>query len=272
MRNFKVVKIIAIVLGFVLATVGCGTEKNQAANENFGLTAEASPEGLLLTFSNVPPDAIRLWISVCDIETEDPENITFSYADIRDSSFPSKAVYSAQLEKVKQTGKVVFPIVQPGKKYHISATFYTMHDHDLFMDENVTPFTASVECIAENGIYFDRNLKLELNETNSSATLSSEPVFSSDVIFDVQKYGFAVTINAEEEPVSSIGAGDHQIPTINGLTWTFDPQFTEAVRLFDYLEGNSYPAYVSAYSNITYDDITWSIQIAKTHFTYLYSK
>jgi len=60
---------ISLILGFALVTFGCATDelvsgKNRAADADFGLTAQAVPEGILLTLSNIPPDTNHLWITV----------------------------------------------------------------------------------------------------------------------------------------------------------------------------------------------------------------
>jgi len=254
---------------FSLVTFGCATGKNQVTGAVFGFTAEAVPEGLLLSFNNIPPDSIRLFISVHSWgdkeELENGHDIVSSYADIRDASFSRGGIHSLQLEKVKETGKVIFPIVQPGQKYYISAMVQTKAD----IDNDVIPIFIDKEIIAENGIYFNKeHVTLELNNTNSAVTLLSEPLFSSDVIFNTQKYDFSVTIIAKEN--GSIGLGTHHIPaglSSDGLSWVFEPYMTENLKINNggWLESdNYYPAWVKVYVNIIHDNIIWSVEIAKT--------
>jgi len=287
MRHLKALQTIFI-MGFALVTFGCATGelvsgKNQATDADFGLTAEAVPEGILITFSNIPSDTAYLWISV--FSTEEPEN-TRSSASIYDASSLSRinpyyrgwVNSTEQLEKVKQTGKVVFPFVQTGKKYYVSAA--VNHGNDI--DDNYQFIAAETECLAQNGIYFDRNsVKFDLNDTNSVVTLSSEPVFSSEVTFTSQKYSFDVVIHIDENKGFTFGdIHFHEGLSSDGLSWTFAPQITQDLKetleryedYRDWLEiGVNYTAWAEARAHIVYDDIKWSVQIAKTpEFTYLY--
>jgi hypothetical protein len=285
MHHSKALRTISLIFAFTLVTFSCATSKNQIAIDDFGLTAEAVPEGILLTFSNIPSDATQLWIHVISWgDTDEPEqnkiltghhSVISSYAAIEDSSFNTWVNSTHQLEKIKQNSQIIFPIVQAGAKYRISATVYNARERSLFVErtENIQPRSASAEITANNGIHFNRdNVRLELNDTNSIVTLSSEPIFSSAIIFDEQKYSFGVTVLVDEN--SSVGVGDHHIPnglSSNGLTWAFEPQMTTVnFKNHEWLEtGSNYPAWATARVNIIYDDIKWSVEIAKTsEFTY----
>jgi hypothetical protein len=273
-------------LGFVLVAFGCATsklvsDKNQVANADFGLTAEAVSEGILLTFNNIPSDATHMWIHATswDGTSEKRYNEHISYAGITSPSVQGWVNSSQQLEKVKQTRKVIFPIVQAGQNYHILVHVYNQREMELYRENNgnIRLRTAETECIAENGIYFDRDLiKLALNDTNSVVTLSSEPEFSSEVTFDTQKYSFRVTVFVPEKK-ASIGVGDHHFPnglSVDGKTWTFEPEMTQNIKgdsvAMDWLgDGSYYTAWAESYVNIIYDDIKWVVEIAKTpEFTF----
>ena len=292
MRHIKDLGTFTIIFWFILATFSlltgsCTTSNhvsggNQIADADFEIAAQAVPEGILLTFSNVPSDASYLWIHVYDwFNMEEPINahgLISSYAGITDTSAEGWVYATRQLEKIKQAGKVIFPFVEAGKKYRISAMVYNQQDYESFRnDENFLPCMAETECVAENGVYFDRNMvRLELDKTNSAVSLLSEPLFSTGVAFDAQKYSYGITILVSE--TASIGIADHHIPeglSSNGLTWTFEPQMTAVnLRQFNresnWLENDRYyPAWAEARINIIYDDITWSVEIAKTPvFTY----
>ena len=276
MQYLKTLRTISLVLAFVLVTFGCATSKNNVINADFELTAEAVPEGILLIFSNIPSDATHLWILVSsgsdDAETETSYNIISSYAGITDVSVQGWVNSTPNLEMVKQTGKVIFPIVQTGIKYNISATvyneneFYELRGDDVFLNHRI----AYTDFTADSGIYFNRDgVKFDLNDTHSFVNISSEPVFSSEVIFADQKYGFGVTILVDNDG-RSIGVGEHHFPdglSQDGLTWTFEPQMTEVLRNDNggWLEdGSNYTAWGTAYANIIFDDIKWCIEIAKT--------
>jgi DNA-binding CsgD family transcriptional regulator len=271
-QNLKAIRIISLFLVLTL-TIGFVTVKlvsgNWQNNMGFGMTAETVPEGILLSFSNIPSDTIRLFISVNSFdeieETKNGYNIFSSFADIRDTSFPGGGIYSLQLETIKEAGKIIFPMVQAGQKYNVSAMLQTKSD----IDNGIISTFFEVETIAENGIYFNRNdIELGLNINNSAVTLYTEPSFSSDLNFYNQKYGFGVTIMVKEN--GSIGLDTHHIPeglSADGLTWTFEPIMTKnfANDNRGWLEkGNYYPTWISAYVNFIHDDIIWFSEIAKT--------
>jgi len=263
MHHFKALRSISLILGFSLVIFGCATSKNQVLDSHFRFTAEAVSEGILLTFSNIPSDSVRLFISVQlwdDTGEIGHYNCISSLADIRDASFPYRAISSLQLERVKETGRVIFPIVQAGQKYTISAFVQSRSD----IDNGFYSVFIDVEVIAENGIYFNRDeVQFKLNDTNSSVTLHSMPLFSSDVVFHAQKIGFYTVIG-------SISVGTQHIPSglsSDGLTWTFEPQMTDSLRDYnnDWLQsGSYYPAWSVVFANIIHDDIIWSVEIAKT--------
>ena len=257
MQHLKALRTISLILSLAPVTLGllagsCATGKNQQTNVS-KLKAEAVSQGIRLTFDNIPSKTNRLFINVQSWDDAEKltgtHNLVSSYADVRDAS----------LEQVKQTGKIILPIVQTGRKYSISAVF---QNGDL---EDISDWIYA-DCVADNGIYFDNDIKLILVDNNTGVKLSSEPLFSSEVTFDSQKYSYAVTIShyKNETESGSIGVGSHHIPAVNGLTWTFDPEMTDSLREGNYLESGSYPAYVTARCNIIYDNIVWSIEIAKT--------
>ena len=254
-------------------TSSCTADKKQISDAEFGFTAEAVPEGILLSFKNIPSDAIRMFINISYLENnENPSiyNLISSHADIRDTSSLYGANPSFQMEKIKQTGKIIFPFVKTGQSCHISVYIYNIQDFELSRNDiNFIPIIASTDCIAENGIYINKdNVVLDLNKTKTSATLLSEPVFSADVNFAANKFDFSVTIIVEGK--GSISISTHHLPgslSSDGLTWVFEPQMSENIKVFNsaWLEnGNKCPAWVTAKANVIYDDIIWSVEIAKT--------
>jgi hypothetical protein len=288
MQHFKTLRTrtkfaISSVLGlvFALVTFGCNASSDQVSDENIGIKAEAVPEGILLTFCNIPSDTSILSISVLshydtaeDIQSWD--NKPKSFAMITDTSVVLDYTHaSQQLEKVKQTGKVIFPIVQAEQKYIIYADFYSQQERQQIKDGiSVLPRSVKAECIIEeNGINFNGDfVRLELDNTNSAITLISEPVFSSEVTFDTLKYSYSVTVSDSEN--GGISFGDHHIPdglSHDGLTWKFEPQMTNEIKQdYKWFEsGSNYPAWAEARVNIIYDDITWSVSFVKTpEFTF----
>jgi len=269
MNHSRTLKTIALIAGLSLALLGlgCSTNSNRVDSAAFGLTAEAVPEGIHLTFSNIPPETVRLFIHIQSWdgsgEAAGHHDIIASNADIVADSVRT-AFPSFQLERIKQTGTVIFPVVQAGRNYRISASAETSVNDTFFQ-----PLWAEAGVVAESGIYFNRNdISLALNDTKSAVTLLSEPVFTSEVTFHTQKYSFGVTIAAGEQ--RSIGVGCHHFPdglSADGLTWTFQPRMTDNLRRDNsgWLESDkTYPAWVAAYVNIIHDGIVWSVEIAKT--------
>jgi DNA-binding CsgD family transcriptional regulator len=255
----SLVLVIALVTGFVAVKLVSG---NSQTNVDFGITAESAHDGILLTFNDIPSDTARLWIGVenkiSDNEPENHYNILYSYSDLRNNS----------LEQVKQAKKVILPIVQTGQNYTITVMF----QNEKFAD--IVDWVYA-DCVAGNGIYFDYdNVQFEMSKTHSAVTISSEPIFSSEVTFAPRKYSFAVTVfeSVTEDGAKSVGIGEHQYPsglTSDGLTWSFEPYFTDILKADNYLETGNYSAFGTAYCNIIYDDIKWTIEIAKSpEFTY----
>jgi hypothetical protein len=179
-------------------------------------------------------------------EPNDAHDITHTYSLIRDGS----------LEQVKQTNRIIMPFVQTGHNYLISANCQNANSEEI-TDWVFVYFTA------DNGIHFINDISLSLNNTNTGVTLSTEPVFSSEVTFAPQKYEFTVSIEVTEN--GSLGFGTFHKPTIEGLSWVFEPEMSVDLRESVYVEnGIHYPAYVTACCNIFYDNITWAVELAKT--------
>ncbi|MCL2293672.1 MAG: hypothetical protein FWC36_02235 [Spirochaetes bacterium] len=217
---------ISLILVFILFTFGCAAGKNPSANEDFGLFAETVPEGIRLNFANIPADVTHMWLNVVfwsDEEyREDKTSLISSFAAITNASAKRWVNASQQLERIRQTGSIIFPIVRAGVNYHFSATVYNEHEYNNMREVHKNSFlrTAYANIIANNGTYFNReNVMLELDKTNAVATIVTEPLFSSELIFYEQKYSFAVTIIVDSG--KSIGFGDHHFPdglSCNGLS------------------------------------------------------
>ena len=275
MRHIRLLRVFSLILGFLLLSFGCATNKIHTTNTEFALTAEAVPQGILLTFSNIPEDATHLWISVQSLgnteEPEDMQNSISSYAGITNTSVRGWVNSTQNLDTIRETGKVIFPVVEPGRKYSISANVY--NEHEFYMmrrtDDYYSSRFAYADFVAQDGLCLGRDrVRLDINDNHSFIAISSEPVFSSEVMFAEQKYGFSITILVDYE--RSIGVGEHHIPdglSNDGLTWVFEPIMTDRLKTENggWLEtGSYYPAWGTAYVNIVFDDIIWAVEIAKT--------
>jgi hypothetical protein len=246
MRQIWNFKKAILIFGFALAIFGCASNKAQQSNANIGLKAEAVTEGIRLTFDNIPAETARIFLSVSESgeikNVTSPHELISKYSDIRDDS----------LGQVKQTGIVIFPFVKAGQKYTIHAAFQNGDFEDI----------ASVyvqECIPYSGIYFGRAIELGLNEAYSSVTLSSGPVCSAEVEYAPLKYSYRASIDWNG---TNIGAGEKPI---NALTWNFEPLISDALKEGGHLTSGNYPAYIIAFCNVIYDNLTWEVEIAKTN-------
>lgn len=245
MLSFKAFRIISLIFGFAMA--GYAASNNQIFSMEIGLKAEAVAEGISLTFDNIPREATRLFISFSEWdkfeEITSPHDIISTFADIRGSL----------LEQVKNSGKVILPFVKAGQNYSIWAHF----QKDDFQD--IEGAEARTECTPYSGIYFSDGLKLELNKTHTGVTLSSEPEFSKEVQYAPDKFEYSVKIDLSEN--GSLGYSDK---STDGLHWDFEPQMTFDLKEGEYLQSGNYSAYVTAYRNVIYDNVTWAVEIAKT--------
>jgi len=240
MHRIWTLRKIILVVGFALVIFSCATNARQS-KLNIVLNAEAVEQGICLTFKNIPPKTTRLFIGFSDWgeieETTSTHDVISTFVDIRDSS----------LEQVKNTGIVMLPYVKPEQKYFISAIF------EIGEEEH----WVNAECTPYSGIYFGDGINLNLNENNTSVTLSSEPVFPIEVQYAPQKYSYSASIDLGSG--RSIGVGENK--TGKALTWDFT-QMPEELK--DHLSSGDYPAYIRAYCNIIYDNLSWIIEIAKS--------
>jgi len=243
MRQIWNFKKAILIFGLALAIFGCASA--QQSNANIGLKAEAVREGIRLTFDNIPAETARIFLSVSEsgeiANVTSPHELVSKYSDIRDNS----------LEQVKQTGTVIFPFVRAGQKYSILAVLQNGDFEDIA--------SVYVECTPYSGIYFGKGIELRLNETHSGVTLSGEPVFSAEVEYAPQKYNYRASIDWDG---ANIGAGEKPV---NALTWNFKPLISDALKEDGHLTSGDYPAYITAFCNVIYDNLTWEVEIAKTN-------
>ena len=248
MRYFRALRTISLILGFALAVFGCATSKNQKINGETGLNAEAIPEGICLTFDNIPAETNRLFIMIQNWGEIDQLNSTHeivgSYSDIRGNT----------LKQVKQAGRIIFPFVKAGQNYNISASF----ENEKGQPVAGVPDWVYAKCTASAGIYFNDGLKLELNKTNTGVTLSFEPEFTAKVQYAPEKYLYAVKLDLSDH--GSLGYSDKG----TGLHWDFESQMTKDLKEGEHAQNGNYPAYVTAYCHVIYDNVIWAVEIAKT--------
>ena len=250
MHHFTSFRIISFILSFILVILSCTTNKNQVVNEKIMLKAEAVPEGICLTFDNIPPETARIFISVTKWgePINNPRDLISSYTDIRGSS----------VDRVKNSGRVIFPFVKSGQEYRISVAF----QKEGFQLIDNMPEWVYAECVPYSGIFFGEGIELNFNGAFTSVTLSSEPVFSGEVHYSSPKYSIKVSLDPENTNVSA-GGFSHTVSDAI-MTMYFEPEMSDGLKKADCLKSGDYPAYVTAYCNLVYDTIAWEVEIAKS--------
>ena len=222
------------------------------------ISAEAVSEGILVTFSNysnIPLETEQLIVSFVDWgsseytdwESDDPLVVMNSMSIIRMHQSLENI-----LEQVRQTGTVTFPFVQPGRKYSITAAFSNSNGNDIVK-------VTKTECVADRGIYLNKDIALNMNNARNRVTFSSKPAFTSDDHFEYE-YFIAIHKGNYTEAITS--------GITNDLIWNFEPKFSEHLKEVGVVTGD-YPAFAGAHCIIIHDNVSWLIEIDKTPvFTY----
>jgi len=243
--NYNFLKFFSFTLVLIMFFAGCTGNKNNIKNDITELTVENVQDGLLLKFTNIRPDATRLFIHFTEFPKGD--NVPFSmFSDIR----------GEQLEKIKQTGTVICPFVQNGHKYMIGVN---IHNNDEYDQNNPDENWLRTEIIANNGNYVINNMALQLNETKTGVMLSTEPLFLKEIQYNFEKYRYIITVNKDENWSISFSE-----LVENELKWNFIPRFVEDFNKTD-TELNGKNAYVTAYCNIKYNNLLWEVGIARSN-------
>jgi len=264
MWHFRFSRTVLLILVFVLTFFACTLDETQPVRENISLKAVSVPEGISLYFDSIPPNTTWVYVEYYDWGGKDtPENYydgTSNYAYIQETPI---------LERLKETHTLILPFVQAGHKYKIYAVFFLTKEGETQTEDN-KPICLETECIADNGIYCDRSIELNLNDTQTIVKLSSRPQFSSEVQFAPTETSYKLTLlySGTGAKFATIGIGDKISKNIlfgDGLSWNFEPEMSDYLKEGSQIKsGVNYPAYFKAYSNIIYNDITWSVEIAKS--------
>ena len=243
-------------INLILITGSCVTNKNKVSDfPVIELFAEAVPEGILLSFSNykeIPSDIAEINIYFRDWGIADksvwdkPLDIDF----MKSMSIIRESYCERALEQVRMSGKVLFPFVQTGHNYNVTAYFL---DNEFNVVSSIT-----TDCIADDGIYLYNDITLELNNVNTGVELSSEPTFSSEIQSNSPNLSYQI-IGFTGEYTEAITSG----LLTNDLLWNFEPMFSTYLKDVGIKNGN-YPAFVTAKLHITYNELLWMLEIAKT--------
>ena len=262
MHHFKALIKISLILGLFFV-FGCAINKNQVFNfPDIEISAKTVPEGIRVIFSNysnIPPEINSLTVAFTDWaggeefdwETNDPFSIMNSLSNGRISQ-----TWENVIEQVRQTGTVTLPFVQPGHRYIIRAVFV---NDELLDSGGVT--TIYTECVADEGIFLNKNITLNMNDACTGVALSDEPAFTSDVQFGPHKILYNIIIHKGDYTEALTSYTDD-------LFWNFEPNFSEYLRETGVANGD-YPAIAGFYINTIHDNISWLLEIANTPvFTY----
>jgi hypothetical protein len=179
MQQVLTLRKIILIFGFVLVFIGCTSNKTISQNDIIGLTAEIMPEGVRLTLDHLPPEA---------------KYVAFYFMTEGESRHGLiTELLGTSLEEFKEIRTLVCPFVQNGLKYTVTA-----YVHKNGRDN--TPYLASTEIIAENGILFVPNgITFEFNETKTGITYSAFPEFYGDARDIETKYSYSIWV--DDDPV-----------------------------------------------------------------------
>jgi hypothetical protein len=271
MKYIKPFGTFSLILGFVLALFGCSLAETQPIRDDVNLKAVSVPEGISLWFVSIPANTSRVYVEYYDWAGKDaPESYydgTYNYAFIKETSV---------IERLKDTHTLTLPFVQSGHKYKIGVVFFLTKEGETQTEDN-KPIILETECIADNGIYCDQNIGLSIDETQTIVKLSSRPQFSSEVQFAPTETSYKLTLlySGTGAKFATISISDEITKSIlpdSGLSWNFGTEMAAyLIEGSQIKKGVNYPAYFTARSNVIYNDITWSVEIAKSkEFSYSY--
>jgi len=270
-QNFKIQWKICLFLAFVLVLFGCTINETQYIRADTSMRAVAVPKGINLFLNNIPTDTTWVYIEYYDWGGKDnPIDYyegTTNFAYIRDTQ---------EIERIKETHILLLPFVQAGRMYKIHTVFFLTKEGETQTQDNM-PILLEAECIADNGIFFNGNINLNINDTQTSVALSSKPQFTSEVQFAPVDISYRMTLlySMSENGFATISYSDTILGSnlfSDGLTWDFEPEMADYLKEGSQIKsGVNYPSYFTARSNVIYDNITWSVEIAKSkEFNYSY--
>ena len=231
-----------LILVLLFLHTSCVTNQSTAEN-SIELAADTTSDGIRLTFSEFPSDTTRIFVYI-SLLNDNPIDGSQMFADIRDTA----------LEHVKETRTITCPFVQEGSEYSIIAFISISNDYN-----DNSNIIVNATGIAGGGIRLTNTLTLDLINENTGVELSDHPVFSDNVTYDSQRYMYKVTINIAAD--RSIGYGEG---ASNALSWNFMPAMKKDFLKEGFQDTGTFPAFVTVFSNLAYESITWSVGIAQT--------
>lgn len=242
----------------VIMLISCGSEPepqndeevsavpntNETVTENktkLGFQTENIPEGILLSFDEIPADATAMYINLYEGEHDGKE-----WSDV------FGIVVGPKLDELKETKKLICPFVKQDTQYSLSAQI-------VQNDEIAAPYDIIASVQSPNGIFVSNEIVLELNDEQTGVTLSAEPEFSAPVEFNEYKYEYVLLnfINENESLSSGIYSG-------NELSCTFIPDTINLIKESDPALSGTFPSHVVALCSVKDKGALWQVCVAKT--------
>ncbi len=246
LHHTNVLKKICAAVFFAVVFISCASkpapnylDPQNTGDDDLALQVEDVPEGVRISFENIPADTTMLFINIYKDEFA-PTQWADAFA----------AVLGPQLDELKKTKQLVFPFAEKGQLYAISL--------DVARD-NGDNAREVINFQTQNGNNVTNNVELLLNDEQTSVTLSEEPVFSLPVEFEERKYEYVLLFFPDD--YSSISSG---IYSGNDLSCAFSPELVNHIRKNSPEIKGTFPAYVAAVCNINYNGVSWMLKIAQT--------
>jgi len=225
---------------------------------------QINPNGILISLSDIPDDVTSVHVEINNwgdrIYIYQNNDYPPEYRDMITSS--SSMITGNVLEQIKKSNQIIFPFVKTGEIYNVMVT-YSIPNYSCAS----SPFE---RIIADNGIYFEKDIELVLNDENTSVRLSEEPKFSSNVGYNIisQYFSFSLYNEIMSSTLGSISTENNKI-----LSWDFEPSIREQINIYNGTEGvrkkGNYNAYIGYSMIIINDNIEWYNYFIKSpKFTY----
>ncbi len=245
-HNINVLKKICVAMFFAVVFIGCASapvpgevEPQNTGAVELGAQIEDVPEGVCVSFKDIPADTEMLFINVYKNEWA-PVQWADAFA----------VVLGPQLDELKKTKQLIFPFAEKDQPYAISVEIEMNNGIDV---------REVVEFQTQNGNNVTNNVELLLNDEQTGVTLSAEPEFSLPVEFEERKYEYVLLFFPDD--ISSTSSG---IYSGNELSCDFSPELVNHIREnLPEIKG-TFPAYVAAVCNINYNGVVWMLKIAQT--------
>jgi hypothetical protein len=108
-----------------------------------------------------------------------------------------------------------------------------------------------------------------LNGTHTNVTLSAEPTFSEVIEYapDIPTYYYFYDINWNESALSKVRTIEDWEPFMigwHGHTDELSIDFSPLYGLEKYVGTGNYPMYFVTYCNVIYNEVLWTVEIAKS--------